>query len=242
MNQKISQRYQKALVTVAMGFRNEEDIKKNGLYRFTKQEDKELIDYICFLFNKNKSVLALQIKQTGYRSVHININSEEDLQNFINNLSDIYEEDNEIWVVSSSVLECWRCRIYLSNNEFNDTIEMAYSYDDHVLDHIGVGSEIPYIYFKRKENFYEVVNTNLDKNKIQEVNLIIHDIFSKYFRNFKAIKEDLDFLGIDGISLDVRINNGYDFHDFDVSYGNVERVINYYLPQLVNRGNRKAVQ
>lgn len=31
MNAKISQRYQKALVTVAMGFRTEQDIKKNGL-------------------------------------------------------------------------------------------------------------------------------------------------------------------------------------------------------------------
>ena len=40
MNSKISQRYQKALVTVAMGFRTEQDIKKNGLYRFTKQEKK----------------------------------------------------------------------------------------------------------------------------------------------------------------------------------------------------------
>ena len=42
MNQRISQRYQKALVTVAMGFRTEEDIKKNGLYKFIKQEKKEL--------------------------------------------------------------------------------------------------------------------------------------------------------------------------------------------------------
>ncbi len=46
MNSKISQRYQKALVTVAMGFRTEQDIKKNGLYRFTKQEKQELIKYI----------------------------------------------------------------------------------------------------------------------------------------------------------------------------------------------------
>ena len=30
MNQKVSQRYQKALVTAAMGFRTEEDIKKMG--------------------------------------------------------------------------------------------------------------------------------------------------------------------------------------------------------------------
>ena len=62
MNQKVSHRYQKALVTVAMGFRTEEDIKKNGLYRFIKQEKKELIEYISLLFSKNKSVLALKIK------------------------------------------------------------------------------------------------------------------------------------------------------------------------------------
>ena len=83
MNQKVSQRYQKALVTVAMGFRTEEDIKKNGLYRFIKQEKKELIEYISLLFSKNNSVLALKINQTGYRSEHININSEDDLNSYI---------------------------------------------------------------------------------------------------------------------------------------------------------------
>ena len=36
MTEKISERYQKALVTVAMGFRTEDDIRKNGLHRFTK--------------------------------------------------------------------------------------------------------------------------------------------------------------------------------------------------------------
>ncbi len=40
-------------------------------------------------------------------------------------------------------------------------------------------------------------------------------------------------MGINGISLDVRINNGYVFHDFDVSYENVEKVINYYLKDIV---------
>ena len=55
MNQKISHRYQKALVTVAMGFRTEEDIKKNGLYRFIKQEKKELIEHISLLISKNNS-------------------------------------------------------------------------------------------------------------------------------------------------------------------------------------------
>lgn len=38
MAEKISERYQKALVTVVMGFRTEDDIRKNGLYRFTKVE------------------------------------------------------------------------------------------------------------------------------------------------------------------------------------------------------------
>lgn len=93
-----------------MGFRTEEDIKKNGLYRFIKPEKNELNEYMTSLFNKNKSVLALKIRQTGYRSEHMNINSEDNLNNFIKNLDNIFEEDNEIWVVSSSVIECWRCR------------------------------------------------------------------------------------------------------------------------------------
>lgn len=96
MYQNISQRYQKALVTVAMGFRTEKDIQKNGLYRFIKSEKEDLIKYVSSLFNKSKNVLVLKIKQTGYRSEHININSEEELDHFIKNLNNIYEEDSEI--------------------------------------------------------------------------------------------------------------------------------------------------
>lgn len=235
MNSKISQRYQKALVTVAMGFRTEQDIKKNGLYRFTKQEKKELIKYISSLFNKNKSVLALKIKQSGYRSEHINITSEKDLDNFIKNLNNIYDKDNEIWIVSSSIIKCWRCRIYLSNNDSNDTIEMAYSYDDHILDHIGSNSKVPYICYRKQGKNFKILNTNLKENETKKTSLIIQDILSKYSSNLKEIKEDLNFIGINGISLDVRVNNGYDFHDFDVSYESIEKVINYYLPQLTNK-------
>lgn len=235
MNSKISQRYQKALVTVAMGFRTEQDIKKNGLYRFTKQEKQELIKYISSLFNKNKSVLALKIKQSGYRSEHINITSEKDLDNFIKNLNNIYDKDNEIWIVSSSIIKCWRCRIYLSNNDSNDTIEMAYSYDDHILDHIGSNSKVPYICYRKQGKNFKILNTNLKENETKKTNLIIQDILSKYSSNLKEIKEDLNFIGINGISLDVRVNNGYDFHDFDVSYESIEKVINYYLPQLTNK-------
>lgn len=49
MTKKMSERYQKALVTVAMGFRTEEDIKKNGLYRFTKNDKSSLLEYVTSL-------------------------------------------------------------------------------------------------------------------------------------------------------------------------------------------------
>lgn len=230
MNNKISERYQKALVTVAMGFRSEDDIKKNGLYRFTKREKQTLIDYVSTLFNKNKSVLALKIKQEGYRSEHININSEENLNEFFRNINSIFSEDNEIWIVSSSVIECWRCRIYLSNDDINDRIEMAYSYDDHILDHINLDSKVPYVYYEKDNINFKVLKSNLSPQKLAETCLIIKDIFSKYFISFQKVKEDLNFININGISLDIRINNGYDFHDFDVAYGDVKKVIEYYLP------------
>lgn len=89
---------------------------------------------------------------------------------------------------------------------------MAYSYDDHILDHIGSNSKVPYICYRKQGKNFKILNTNL-----------------------KEIKEDLNFIDIDGISLDVRVNNGYDFHDFDVSYESIEKVINYYLPQLTNK-------
>ena len=79
----------------------------------------------------------------------------------------IYDEDNEIWVVSSSSIECWRGRIYLSNNNYNDTIEIAYSYDDHILDHIDSSLKVSYVCYKKEGNKFKVSNTNLDNNTLQ---------------------------------------------------------------------------
>lgn len=230
--EKVSQRYQKCLITVAMGFRSEEDIKKNGLSRFTNDEKEQVINYVLELFKKNKSVLALKIKQTGYRSEHININSDEDLKCFIEGIDNIFDKDNEIWVVESSVIECWRGRIFLSRDKSKDTIEMAYSYDDHILDHLDSETNIPHIRYQRMNDLFEVVDSNLDEDKYSEIDIIVKDILSKYSTNLKAVKEDIDTLGIDGISIDVRVNNGYDFHDFDVSYDDTKKVMDYYLSLL----------
>ena len=112
---------------------------------------------------------------------------------------------------------------------------MAYSYDDHILDHISSNSKVPYICYRKQRKNFKILNTNLKENETKKTNLIIQDILSKYSSNLKEIKEDLNFIGINGISLDVRVNNGYDFHDFDVSYESIEKVINYYLPQLTNK-------
>lgn len=230
----MSERYQKALVTVAMGFRTEEDIKKNGLYRFTKNDKSSLLEYVTSLFNANGNVLVLKVKQSGYRSEHMSISSKTDLDNFVKNIVNIYDKDNEVWVVSSSSIECWRGRIYLSNNTSNDTIEMAYSYDDHILDHIDSSLKVPYVCYKKEGNSFKVSNTNLDNNTLQTTDAILKDILYRYSSEFREIKEDLNFIGIDGISLDVRVDSGYDFHDFDVSYENIKKVIDYYLPQLNN--------
>ena len=229
--EKISERYKKALVTVAMGFRTEDDIRKNGLYRFTKQEKESLIEYVTSLFNKRECVLALKIKETGYRSEHININSKTDLEKFINYIFESNDYD-EIWIVSSSVIDCWRCRIYLSKDSSNDIFEMAYSSDDHILDHIVADSNCPYVCYKKDENKFEIFNSNLDKIISQEATTIMNDIITTYSHKFEEIRHDLKFIGINGISLDIRANDGYDFHDFDVSYKNTEKVINYYFSRL----------
>lgn len=223
MTEKISERYQKALVTVAMGFRTEDDIRKNGLHRFTKDEQSSLLEYVTSLFNEKGNVLVLRVKQSGYRSEHMSISSKTDLDNFVKNIVNIYDKDNEVWVVSSSSIECWRGRIYLSNNNFNDTIEMAYSCDDHILDYIDSSLKAPYVCYKKEGNNFKVSNTNLDNNTLQITDATLKDILYRYSDKFCEIKEDLGFIGIDGISLDVRVNNGYDFHDFDVSYENIKK-------------------
>ena len=204
------------------------------MYRFTKNDKSSLLEYVTSLFNANGNVLVLKVKQSGYRSEHMSISSKTDLDNFVRNIVNIYDKDNEVWVVSSSSIECWRGRIYLSNNTSNDTIEMAYSYDDHILDHIDSALKVAYVCYKKEGNGFKVSNTNLDNNTLQTTDVILKDILYRYSSKFREIKEDLNFIGIDGISLDVRVDSGYDFHDFDVSYENIKKVIDYYLPQLNN--------
>lgn len=86
--------------------------------------------------------------------------------------------------------------------------------------------------YKKEGNKFKVSNTNLDNNTLQIIDATLKEILYRYSDKFREIKEDLGFIGIDGISLDVRVNNGYDFHDFDVSYESIKKVIDYYLPQL----------
>ena len=155
-----SERYKKALVTAIMGFRTEEDIKNNGLNVFTKEDILSLKEHVINLFNKNRSVLVLKVKPIGFKSEHIIIKSNEDLNDFLFNVSSLFESDvlggnNEVWVISSSVIECWRCRIYLSHSG-DDIIEMAYSYDDHILDHIDFNGNVPYICYKINGEYLDI--------------------------------------------------------------------------------------
>lgn len=237
MNEQVSERYQKNLVTVAMGLRKEQDIKKNGLYRFTKKDKNELLKHVESLFNKNKKVLALKIRNKGYRSEHINIKTKEQFESFIQNIENIYEKQNEIWIVSNEGTNCWRGRIYLSNKI--DMIEMAYSDDDHILDHMSINIETPYILYKKENYTFKVSNTNLKEDELEQINNIVNDMLRRYSSKLQKIKEDLTIMNIEGISLDVRINKGYDFHDFDVTYGQVQKVIGYYLPQFSKNKKHK---
>lgn len=232
MSEIISERYQKTLVTVAMGFRTEEDIRKNGLYRFTVQDSKELIEYVNSLFDMNNKVLALKIKPKGYRSQHISINSKEELNQFKENIPSIFGKENEIWIVSSASIECWRCRLYLSENGSNDMFEMAYSYDDHILDHLDSNFNVPYAYYQKRDGNFSLVNTTLNEDRLQESKSILDDILNKYSNVFKTVRQDLTFMNLDGISLDILVNGGYEIHDFDVVYSDVKKVVDYYLPQI----------
>ena len=238
---KISERYQKALVTVSMGFRTEEDIKNNGLVRFCVNEKNECVDYLKKIYNGG-TLLILKINKTGFRSQHININSKEDFDNTINIIDEIFGNDNEIWVVRSSVKDCWRCRLYLSNEIENiDRFEMAFSSNDHILDNLfGTNEEIdiPFIRYERKfgNNCFTIEKSNLTDMQEKETRKIIENVFSKYSKQIRHVKEDLEILGLNGISFDIRYDDGYDFHDIDVSYGDIKKVINYYvIPYLKDK-------
>lgn len=233
----ISERYKKALVTVAMGLRSEADIKKNGMHLFVKSEKAELLKYLRALFAERENLLVLKVKPTGFRSEHINITNKAEFDEFVKNVDEIFAEENEIWVISSSVVECWRCRFYLSSNiDSPDAVEMAKSTDDHILDHMGK-ADVPFARFEKGLNkTFAVLDTNLNEKDLQECRDIIGDIMAKYSRQFRSIKADMEMLGLPGISLDCRVNNGYDFHDFDVSYGDVYKVMDFYVtPYLDNR-------
>lgn len=235
----ISERYKKALVTVAMGLRTEDDIKKNGLMRFCKSEKQNLISFATKLFNKTNHLLALKIKPTGFRSEHINISNVEDFNSFVENIDTIFDSENEIWIVSSSAIDCWRCRIYLDCSLNNsDIFEMAYSNDDHILDHITNENkkQIQYISFVRNgltKNF-EPTESYANEQTLSKCKNILTDIFNTYNSKFISIKKDMQLLNVSGISLDCRVNNGYDFHDFDVSYGEVKNIIDFYFSIYLN--------
>lgn len=168
--------------------------------------------------------MALKIKEIGYRSEHINIDSLDKLNVFINSLDVLFDINNEIWVVESSGKKCWRCRLYLSPKG-EDFIEMSFSDDDHILDKIS-NKNIKYIRFKINRAKLEIDFSNII-NEIEPFNYA-SEIISKFNKEIKRVKEDLEILKLNGISLDIRINDGYDFHDFDVSYDRTKDVVDYY--------------
>lgn len=236
-----SERYQKALVTVAMGLREECDIEKNGCIIFTKAKKQKLLDCIFSLFKLKEHLLILKIKKVGFRSEKINITNNTELFEFVNNIDKVFDADNEIWVISSTVLDCWRCRIYLTVNDLEfDKMEMAYSSDDHILDHIKFNENqiVPYVLYSisGSNTKSQIVKSNLDYVKQNETELILKHVLQNFNTQFKQIKEDLRILNINGISLDVRVvDNIYDFHDFDVSYQDVKKVIDFYIPNYLAR-------
>lgn len=231
----ISERYQKVLVTVSMGFRTEEDVVKNGLHIFHKTDKDKCVSFVKDLFEIKSNVLALKIKPTGFRSEHINIKTIEDLESFVFNIDSIFDEKNEIWVVESSAKECWRCRLYLGDDIVNfDRFEMAYSINDHILDELQndfSNKETPYVRYKKdgKNSRFVIEKSNLNEQLKIKTNSIFEDVYSKFNVQIKQAKKDLQFLGLNGISLDIRVNEGYDFHDFDVGYLDVKKVIEFYV-------------
>ena len=67
---------------------------------------------------------------------------------------------------------------------------------------------------------------------IGETNFIVNDLYNKYGDVIKGVKHDLKILNINSISLDVRINEGYDFHDFDASFDDAKKMIDYYMNKM----------
>ena len=74
-------------------FQRTERTKKGML---VKNEQSSLLEYVTSLFNEKGNVLVLKVKQSGYRGEHISIASKIDLNNFVRNIVNIYDEDNEI--------------------------------------------------------------------------------------------------------------------------------------------------
>lgn len=240
----VSERYKKSLVTVAMGFRDEEDIKKGGLAIFNKSQKAQMLDYVKSLFGASKSLLVLKVPPKGYRSTHILINGDDELENFANSADEIFGSSNEIWVISSTSKDTWRCRLYISNNiNRPDMFEMAYSKDDHVLDHITANQiDVPHVLYFREfgsPEFKESVSNLSGEQKLQS-NKIVSDIAKKFASQIADVRKDLEALSLNGISLDVNLNNGvYDFHDFDVAYDDLPRVIEFYSGSYLERKGRQ---
>src|SRR5574344_1639534 len=141
-----------------MGFRTEDEIRKNGLYIFPKSKKEKLLEYSKRLFKKNNQLLGLKVQTHGYNSQHILIKSLSEFKEFINQIDKIFDEFCEIWIITSCGEYCWRCRAYfsLTNDEY---IEMVYSDDDHILDHMNDINEEKYIRYSIKNNI--ILNKSL---------------------------------------------------------------------------------
>ncbi len=239
-----SQRFQKSLVTVAMGFRKQSEM--NGLYIFKKSQKTKLLQFAINLFNKNKTLLVLKVRQQGFKSEHINIDTQQALEDFILNVDTIFEKDNEIWIIESSTILSWKCRLYVSNTtNASDLIEMAFSYDDHILDHLGKNNneQIPYITLKKSYENIEIEKSNLTDAQLQEIQNIVKRLYKNKGSVINQIKKDMEFIPLDNISFDFRFeNNKFDFHDFDVPPQSVQKVIDFYIPAYLNRIKRKKIK
>ena len=91
-----SERYQKALVTVAMNLITEDEIRKNGLYRFSSDQKNELIACLNKAYKAKEKLLVLKIKSTGFRSEHLLLGSKKELNKFIENLDETFSNCVEI--------------------------------------------------------------------------------------------------------------------------------------------------
>jgi len=234
MKKECSKKYRKALVCVRIGLKQEKEIE-DDLYIFYSNQKQQLKRTAVDFFREYGKCFILKVSKTDYQhSPRVYINNENELDKFINfGVDELFDQYQEAWFVKRAATVQWKCRVIISSDvSVPEIIEMIYCDNDHGLDKYSRHeNKYPYVRYQRifnKSPFKCVAEQNSDDIIINVTDKIAREVL-KFENVFNNVRQDLEFMGLQFISIDFRVleDGRLNFHDWDAP--DFEKVLNYYV-------------